>query len=146
MAVTVVSCQLGGWLSDHRTEDDLPTPKIWKNFDLVVKVAQATLGADRDGAKKRQKSLDETFAEGMPAERKQRSDTGGTHKEQVPRPDHTLDSLPSASSARDAGHALFDAVVDKDAEKSKSENEITYTGAEPIFLDIIWFLLRFVVI
>ena len=61
--------------------------------DCVVQVAQATLGTQREAPKKRQVSMAEAMADGMPAKRKPRCDTGGSHKPPQALPDHTREAL-----------------------------------------------------
>ena len=61
--------------------------------------------------------MQEVLAEGMPAQRKQRKDTGGTHKTATEKPDHTREPLVSCN-------------VD-----GEPEADVVLIDAEPVVLD-----------
>ena len=85
--------------------------------DAVVQVAHATLAKHGSTPQKRQLGMQEVLAEGMPAQRKQRKDTGGTHKTATEKPDHTREPLVSRN-------------VD-----GEPEADVVLIDAEPVVLD-----------
>ena len=79
--------------------------------DAVVHVAHATFAKYGSTPEKRQRGMQELLAEGMPAQRKQRKDTAGTHKTATEKPDHTWEPLVSRNvdGEPDADVELIDA-------------------------------------
>ena len=103
--------------------------------DLIVRIARATMGKHYGsaGRDKRQRSLEEILAEGMPAQKKPRADKGGSHKPPVPRPDHAREALMSEDKAKDVGHAVFDSFVAGGGKEQDSKT--TVEDAESMELD-----------